>query len=237
MPAHWWRATWVTVALCAAVLAGVLGADIHTAHAKSLGGVTSQTLFGRKISVSAITDKFDKTNGANLTSTADVNGDTWQVGPGAFKIVNPGTDGYAAPTTSPGEATVPGAVNAAVGIDLNLATTSTGCGVVLNAAGPSSYAATFLVYDRNAKTLTLERLLASGAVSWSVGPVSKTTVNTYLWLTYSNGTYTAWQDGVKIWTQVLTTPQRTEAEAYSRIGFGSVSGTTCKFDNFQAYAL
>lgn len=237
MPAHRWRAAWMLLALALAVLAGALGAAIHTAHAKSLGGVSSKSLYGKKASISAITDKFDETNNLNLAGTTDVNGDTWAVGPGSYKITNPGTDGYVVPTvTTAAEATVPGTVSAAVGIDLHLATTSKGCGVVLNAAGTSSYAATFLTYDRSASTLTLERVLASGAMSWSVTS-AKTTINTYLFLTYSGGVYIAYQDGIQVLTYTPTLAQKTEAEAYSRIGFGSVSGNTCQFDNFQAYAL
>jgi hypothetical protein len=227
----------MSVALCLAVLAGLLGAAIHTAHAKSLGGVTSKSLYGKKATISAITDKFDETNNLNLAGTTDVNGDTWVVGPGSFKITNPGTDGYVVPTvTTAAEATVPGTVNAAVGIDLHLATTSTGCGVILNAAGTASFAATFLAYDRNAKLLTLERVLASGAIGWSTTAV-KSTVNTYLFLTYSNGVYTAYQDGVVVLTRTLSPAEKTEAEGYTKVGFGSVSGTSCQFDNFQAYAL
>jgi hypothetical protein len=82
----------------------------------------------------------------------------------------------------------------------------------------------------------LERLLASGAISWSVTAV-KSTVNTYLFLTYTGGVYTAYQDGSQVLTYTPTLAQKTEAEAYSRIGFGSVSGNSCQFDNFQAYAL
>lgn len=237
MPAHRWRAAWMSLALCLVVLAGVLGAAIHTAHAKSLGGVSSKSLYGKKATISAITDKFDETNNLNLAGTTDVNGDVWTVGPGSFKITNPGTDGYVVPTvTTAAEATVAGTVSAAVGIDLHLSTASTGCGVVLNAAGTSAFAATFLSYDRNAKVLTLERVLASGAISWSVTAV-KSTVNTYLFLTYSGGVYTAYQDGTQVLTYTPTLAQKTEAEAYSRIGFASISGNSCQFDNFQAYAL
>jgi hypothetical protein len=220
------------------VLAAALGAGIRTAHAKSLGGVTSKSLLGKRAGISAITDKFDETNNSLLAGSTTTNGDTWAVGPGTYRITNPGSDGYVKSTVSTaGEATVPGTVEAAVGIDLTLATTSTGCGVVLNSAGASSYAETFLSYDRSARTLILERLSTTGTVTWSVGPFSKSTVNTYLFLTYSKGVYNAYQDGTLVLTKTLTTAQRTEAEGYSRIGFGSVSGTSCQFDNFQGYAL
>ena len=157
----------MSLALALAVLAGVLGAAIHTAHAKSLGGVTSKSLYGKKATISAITDKFDETNNLNLERhdgrqrgrldgrarlhqdlrTRDVTATSCRRSRPLQKRPFPARSTRRSASTC------------------TWRRTSNGCGVVLNAAGTSSYAATFLSYNRSAKLLTLAAALASGAIS------------------------------------------------------------------------
>jgi hypothetical protein len=237
MPARRRRVTRTTAALVAVLLAGVLGAAVGTAHAKSLGGMTAKTLFGESWPTDAITDNFNDVVNTSLATTSDANGDAWAVGPGAFKAVSSSGQTREITVTAAAEATVPGWVNASVGGDLHISGGASSFGLVLNAAGITTYAATLLVYDRGARTLTLERISPAGAITVLGSPYTVTLSDNYLRLTYSNGVYTAYVDGVSRISVTLTAPQKTEVEGYSRIGFGSISDTTSTFDNFQEYPL
>jgi hypothetical protein len=241
MPARRRRATRATAALVAAALAGVVGAGVGTAHAKSLGGVTAKSLLGKSWPTDAITDNFNDTLGTSLATTTDTNGDVWAVGPGSFTIAattTPVSVGVRGGTTAASEATVPGTVNASVGGDLHIVGTTSSFGLILNAAGTSSYAATLLVYDRANRKLTLERISPTGAITVLGAPYTVTLTSNYLRLTYSNGVYNAYVDNT---TSRITYTEvgalRTEVEGYSRVGFGTISDNTSIFDNFQEYPL
>ena len=241
MPARRRRARRATAAFIAAVLAGVLGAGVGTSHAKSLGGMTAKTLLGKSVSTDAITDNFNDAIGTSLATTTDTNGDTWSVGPGSFAIratASPVSVGVRASTTAASEATVPGTVNASVGGDLHIVGTTSSFGLILNAAGTASYAATLLLYDRGAKKLTLERISPAGVATVIGTPYTVTLTNNYLRLTYSNGVYNAYVDNnTSRITYTEVGALRTEVEGYNRIGFGTISDNTSIFDNFQEYPL
>jgi hypothetical protein len=222
------------------VLSGALAAGVGTAHAKSLGGMTAQTMLGKSLSADAITDRFDETNNISLNNTTTANGDVWSVTQGTIKVASSGVPlaGTIHATVVPAQATIPGTVNASVGGTWTIVGGTKNAGLVLNAAGAASKAATFLDYNRGSKTLTLQ-LLSTTGVATTIGTVVNNLIlgTTYFLLTYQSGVYKAYCNGTLEITATLTTLQRTQVESYSQLGVRSVDDTATTFDDFQAFAL
>ena len=247
MPALRRRLRWLSAALVGALLSAGLGAGIGTAHAKSLGTLTSKTLLGKFSPTDAITDKFDETNNLSLAGTIDANGDAWAVFPGLFRISSTGSGsnikGVVKSPTSPAMATVPvpgNSVDASVGADLHPASSPSACGLLLHAVGNGTdKSATFVKYDRSGTgTLTLFRVNATGTPSqWAIATGVGTGTNRYLLFTYVNGVYTAKLDGTLRLTYTTTPVQQADVESDTRFGIATLSDTTCTIDNFQGYPL
>ncbi len=219
---------------------------VGTAHAKSLGNLTSQTLLGKFAPTNAITDKFDETNNTWLDGTTDANGDVWDVYPGTFRISSTGSGsnikGVVKSPTSPAMATVPvpgNAVDVSVGADLHPSGTSSACGLLLHAGNGTDKSATFIGYNVASRgTLTLSRVASNGVLTqWASATRIGTGTNRYLLFSYVNGVYTVKLDGTLRITYTTTATQRADVESDTRFGIATLSDTTCSIDNFQGYAL
>jgi hypothetical protein len=234
MPARRRTIRRLTAALMAVALSFAAGAMVGTAQAKSLGNLTSNKVLGKFDPTDAITDNFDDGDNIPLAGTKDAMLRSWVVGPGGFKAINSGIGQREQATTATSEATVLGTVNASVGGDIHAPGTAS-FGLVLNAAVPTSYAATLLLYD--GAHLNLQRVSPAGVRTPLRIAYNFTSSNFYLRLSYLNGVYTVYVNGVTQFSVTVTGAVRTEIEGYSQVGFATISDTTTTFDNFQAYAL
>jgi hypothetical protein len=235
------RARRVAAALAAVSLTAGVGAGIQTAHARSLGTLTSHTLLGRSFPADAITDRFDEPSGA-LNGTTDSNGDAWYVYPGTFNLT--GTGQVVASGTALTMATVaaPGdPVDVSVGIEIHAATNKTFVGVLLNAAGTGTdQSATYVMYNASGTgTLYLYRISPTGVVNQlTLKNAVGSGKDHYLLATYINGVYTATLDGQTSKSLTYTVPagSRTAYESNTACGIATNGDNSSTIDNFQCFA-